>query len=74
MTKTQKELSGAIERFNNSIKETGKSIEIGHRNGYTAIDLMNSEGGMITYLDTFTSDKKALEAVYLMCKAVELLK
>jgi hypothetical protein len=72
-TTTKTELSGVKDRFNQSIKDTGYCIEIGHRNGYTAIDLMNQDGGMINYLDTFPSDKQALNALYLMCKAVDLI-
>ena len=74
MTKTQKELTGAVERFNNSIKVSGHFIEIGHRNGYTAIDLFRlSDKACLSNFDAGLTDKQALNTIYNMCKAVELL-
>lgn len=73
-TQTKKELEGALQRLNNSLLESGYKIEIGYRNNYIAIDLMNQDGGMINYLDTYDTTKQALNAVYLMCKTVELLR
>lgn len=74
MTKTQKELIGVVERFNSSIKVSGHFVKIGHRNGYTAIDLYRlSDGACLNYIDAGLTDKEALNTLYNMCRAVELL-
>ena len=74
MRKTQKELKGVVERFNASIEPSGYFIKVGHRNGYTAIDLHRlSDGGMLNNMDAGLTDKQALNTLYNMCKAVELL-
>jgi len=74
MTKIEKELQGVTERFNASIEITGKCIKIGHRNGYTAIDLHNiNTGGMINNMDAGLTNRQALNTLYNMCKAVELI-
>ena len=73
MKQTEKELQGAVERLNNSLSESKYKIKVGRRNGYFAIDLMNQNGGMIDYLDTYPTVKQTLSAVYLMCKTVELV-
>lgn len=74
MTKLQNELNGVKERFNNAIKASGYYIEIGHRNGYTAIDLhYQSTGACKDYLDAGLTDRQCLNTLYNMCKAVELI-
>jgi len=74
MTQAQKELTGVIKRFNASIKASGHFVQIGHRNGYTAIDLHRlSDGACLNYIDAGLTDKQALNTLYNMCKAVELL-
>ena len=75
MTKLQTELTGATERFNAGIESSGYYVEIGHRNGYTAIDLhYQSTKGCKDYLEAGLTDRQALNMLYTMCKAVELLK
>jgi len=71
MTKTQKELSGAVARLNHSLTKVGKQIVIGHRNGYTALDLYNTNGSMIDNFDAGLTDKQALHMVYAMAKTAE---
>lgn len=74
MTKLELELKGVSERFNASIETSGKFIKIGDRNGYTAIDLHKIDGGgMITNFDAGLTNRQALNILYSMCKAVELL-
>ncbi len=72
--KTINELNGAIERLNASLEISGYYLKVGHRNGYTALDLHRIKDDRCQ--DNFMAglnDKKTLETVYCMCKAVELL-
>lgn len=74
MKKIQAELNGVVERFNASIEHSGYFVKVAHRNGYTAIDLHRlSDGGMRENMDAGMTDKQALNTLYTMCKAVELL-
>ena len=71
---TIKELSGAIKRLNASLEISGSYLKLGHRNGYTALDKHRIKDDHCE--DNFMaglSDKKTLEVVYCMCKAVELI-
>ena len=73
MSKLKTELNGAIERLNNGIEQSGYYLRLGHRNGYTALDLHVIETGAMK--DNFLAgltDRQALNTVYSMCKAVEL--
>jgi len=71
MTKTQKELAGAVARLNHSLTKVGKQIVVGHRNGYTALDLYATNGAMIDNFDAGLTDKQALQTVYNMAKTAE---
>ena len=71
---TKQELNGAIGRLNSCLSESGFYVKVGHRNGYTALDLhRSSDDGMKDYLTTEQTDKKMLQNVYLMIKAIGLI-
>lgn len=71
---TEQELNGAVERLNQCLTESGYYVKVGHRNGYTALDLHRlSDDGMKDYITTEQTDKKMLTNVYLMIKAIGLI-
>lgn len=75
MGKLQIELQGATERLNGSLNTAGYEVKIGHRNNYSAIDLYkHPELGMIDYIDAGLTDRQAVNIIYAMCKACELLR
>ena len=74
MTKTQKELTGAMDRLNSNLEKYGYKMEINHRNNYTALDKINLKtGAMIDYFDAGLTDKQALNLIYSLCKVLEMV-
>lgn len=72
MSKYTNELNAVCERVNTAIELTGKSIKIGHRNGYTAIDLHEGEK-MLDYITAGLTDKQAIDYLHAMIKGMNLL-
>lgn len=73
MSQLQIELNGALERLNANLEPSGYFMKIGHRNGYTALDLhFLSTGGCKDIFTSEPSDRKMLERLYLMSQAIEL--
>lgn len=66
------ELNAVTERVNDAIKQTGKQVKIGHRNGYTAIDLYNGDR-MQDYITAGLTDKQAIDYLHSMIKGMNLL-
>lgn len=73
-TTINNELNGALERLNSSLEISGYYLKLGHRNGYTALDLHRiKDGGCKDNFMAGLSKRKTLDTVYCMCKAVELI-
>lgn len=67
------ELNGAIERLNSFLEDSGTYIKVGHRNGYTALDLHRiSDDGCKDNIAAGLNDKGALSYVYSMIKGILL--
>jgi hypothetical protein len=74
MAKYTNKLNAVTERINDAIKSNGLSIKIGHRNGYTAIDLYDLKTeGMKDYVNAGLTDKQAIDYLHAMIKGMNLL-
>lgn len=73
MGKYTNELNAVCERVNAAIDPTGKKLKIGHRNGYTAIDVYNSNNRMEDYLTAGLTDRQAIDYLHAMIKGMNLL-
>ena len=70
----KQELNGAVERFNQCLSNSGYYVKVGHRNGYTALDLHSLENNAcINYLLAGHNDKQTLSYVYAMLSAIGLI-
>ena len=73
MSKYTKELAAVTDRVNSAIKNNGYEIKIGHRNGYTAIDLHNDKGGCLDYITAGITDREAIDYLHAMLKGIGLV-